>query len=348
MKSYLDLVSDVLENGEFVGNRTGIRTKMVVGRHFTHDMRSGFPLLTSKKINPQTIFVELEGFIKGITDKRWYQEHKCYIWDEWCNPQILTKYDLTDARSVIIQLIKENSVNPSLSPKMIIEINKLTELLEDLNTISSNDYSPAIIDIARKLAQLYETDLGPIYGYQWRNFGKQYRLEQIGESEYSYNAFNGIDQLKILVDRMKTNPLDRRMIVSAWNPIEIEANTMALPPCHWAFEVHSNGTEFDLIWHQRSVDVFLGLPYNIASYAMLMKLLEKETGLTARYLNGFLGNTHIYENHMEQVKLQLSREVYKLPTLKLPDDVNIFTWESNQWELINYQHHPFIKAPVAV
>lgn len=340
MKSYLDLVSDVLKNGELVGNRTGIRTQMVIGRHFSHDMRTGFPLLTSKKINPQTIFVELEGFIKGITDKRWYQERKCYIWDEWCNPQVIKEiYDkFMDPYDQLNFLIKRNEANPSLSPKMI-------HLLESLDKESNRNLS---FDDVRKAIQLYETDLGPIYGYQWRLFGKQYKIEQTDKNEYSYNASNGIDQLKILVDRMKTNPLDRRMIVSAWNPVEIEANTMALPPCHWAFEVHSNGTEFDLIWHQRSVDVFLGLPYNIASYGMLMKLLEKETGLTARYLNGFLANTHIYENHMDQINLQLSREPYELPKLKLPDDVNIFTWESNQWELINYQHHPFIKAPVAV
>jgi len=340
MKTYLDLVSDVLKNGELVGNRTGIRTKMVVGRHFVHDMRTGFPLLTSKKINPQTIFTELEGFIKGITDKKWYQERKCYIWDEWCNPQAINVIygHSMDADVQLDILLKRQKENPSLSPKMVP---MLTQLCNNHRSVSF------AIDV-NKAIQLYETDLGPIYGYQWRSFGKQYKVDKNNDTEYSYNAFDGIDQLKNLVDRMKTNPLDRRMIVSAWNPIEIEANTMALPPCHWAFEVHSNGTEFDLIWHQRSVDVFLGLPYNIASYGMLMKLLEKETGLTARYLNGFLANTHIYENHMDQINIQLSREPYELPTLKLPDDVNIFTWESHQWELINYQHHPFIKAPVAV
>lgn len=340
MKAYLDLVSDVLKNGELVGNRTGIRTQMVVGRHFVHDMRNGFPLLTSKKINPQTIFVELEGFIKGITDKRWYQERKCYIWDEWCNPQIIeSEYNCIMSPDAQLQyLINKQEANPSLSSKMI-------PLLESLDKESHRNLT---YDEVRKAIQLYETDLGPIYGYQWRSFGKQYGITKVTDANYRYDGVNGIDQLANLVNMMKKNPLDRRMIVSAWNPNEIDANTMALPPCHWAFEVHSNGTEFDLIWHQRSVDVFLGLPYNIASYGMLMKLLEKETGLTARYLNGFLANTHIYENHMDQINLQLSREIYKLPKLKLPDDVNIFTWESNQWELINYQHHPFIKAPVAV
>lgn len=340
MKSYLELVENILQYGELVGNRTGIRTKMVVGRHFTHDMRVGFPLITTKKLNPQTIFVELEGFIKGITDKRWYQERKCFIWDEWCNPQIICKIygHLMNPDDQLDLLMKRQEANPSLSPKMV----------PILDQLCNNHRNASFAVDVHKAIQLYETDLGEIYGNQWRSFGKQYTPNKVGTNTYTYDGFNGIDQLKNLVDRMKTNPLDRRMIVTAWNPVAIEANTMALPPCHWAFEVHSNGTEFDLIWHQRSVDVFLGLPFNIASYAMLMKLLERETGLTARYLNGFLGNTHIYENHMDQVNLQLSREPYELPTLKLPDDVNIFTWESNQWELINYQHHPFIKASVAV
>lgn len=340
MKQYLELVENILQHGELVGNRTGIRTKMVVGRHFTHDMRVGFPLITTKKLNPHTIFVELEGFIKGITDKRWYQERKCYIWDEWCNPQIISKIygHLMNPDDQLDLLLKRQEANPSLSPKMVTILDQLC----------NNQRSVSFAVDVHKAIQLYENDLGDIYGKQWRSFGKQYSIDKVNNTLYAYDGFNGIDQLKILVDRMKTNPLDRRMIVSAWNPIAIENNTMALPPCHWAFEVHSNGTEFDLIWHQRSVDVFLGLPFNIASYGMLMKLLEKETGLTARYLNGFLANTHIYENHMDQVNLQLSREPYELPTLKLPDDVNIFTWESNQWELINYQHHAFIKAPVAV
>jgi thymidylate synthase len=294
-------------------------------------MRDGFPLITTKKINPQTIFVELEGFIKGITDKRWYQERKCYIWDEWCNPQRIKDYFIADPYIAFTQVIKKHFDNPSISTKFINQLNKLIDeqyYYERVQHIKWTPNTKTIYD----LIQLYECDLGEIYGKQWRSFGND----------------EGIDQLYDLVNTMKNNPLDRRMIVSAWNPTAIKANTMALPPCHWAFEVHSNGTEFDLIWHQRSVDVFLGLPFNIASYAMLMKLLEKETGLVARHLNGFLGNTHIYENHMEQINLQLSREPYALPTLKLPDDVNIFNWESHQWELINYQHHPFIKAPVAV
>lgn len=333
MKQYIELVSDVLKNGEFVDNRTGIRTKMVIGRHFMHDMRNGFPILTTKKINPQTIFVELEGFIKGITDKRWYQERKCYIWDEWCNPQIINDiYGQLDSEARFNLLLNRQAENPSLSPKMVPVLNKLN------NNINSATLQNAI--------QLYENDLGAIYGSQWRAFGKPYTSD--ATTTFKHDEFNGIDQLKNLVDKMKKNPLDRRMIVTAWNPLAIDANIMALPPCHWAFEVHSNGTEFDLIWHQRSVDVFLGLPFNIASYAMLMKLLEKETGLIARYLNGFLGNTHIYENHMDQIQIQLSREPYELPTLKLPDDISIYKWEANQWELINYQHHQFIKAPVAI
>lgn len=340
MDSYIQLVDDVLNTGERIPNRTGIDACMTVGKHFTHDMRDGFPLLTTKKLNLHTIAVELEGFIKGITDKRWYQERKCYIWDEWCNPQVINDiygHSMSPDDQLDL-LIKRQETTPSLSPKMAPLLDKLQKLNRNISFA---------IDV-QKAIQLYETDLGPIYGYQWRSFAKQYKVNQIGNTEYSYDASSGIDQLKMLVDRMKTNPLDRRMLVSAWNPVEIDANTMALPPCHWAFEVHSNGNEFDLIWHQRSVDIFLGLPYNIASYALLMKLLESETGLIARKLHGFLGNAHIYSNHLDQIKLQRSREPYALPTLILPDDVNIFDWDATQWKLENYQHHPFIKGDVAV
>jgi len=185
-----------------------------------------------------------------------------------------------------------------------------------------------------------ERDLGPIYGWQWRNFGAEYEsfdMPPVGE---------GVDQLKIVVDRLKTNPQDRRMIVSAWNPVDLP--DMALPACHYGFQVTVIKDKLNLMWNQRSVDVALGLPFNIASYGLLLHLLAKQSGLKEGTLIGFLGDTHIYHNHVEGLREQLSREVMKLPTIKTNNFKSIFDWEYTDTEVIGYEHHPRIKFEVAV
>ena len=170
-----------------------------------------------------------------------------------------------------------------------------------------------------------DNELGPIYGKQWRNW-------------------NGIDQIKSLIEKIKTNPDSRRHIVSAWNVGELDQ--MTLPPCHYAFQCYvSNNRKLSLMWNQRSVDTFLGLPYNIASYGMLLLLLCKETGYEHGELIGSLGDVHLYSNHIEQAKLQLTREPYDLPTVKL-SNVDILNGEFD-YELINYKSHPKIKAPLS-
>jgi len=191
-----------------------------------------------------------------------------------------------------------------------------------------------------------ETDLGRVYGVQWRDWGGGYTNTSKSDSSYEYTYNPGIDQLKIAHDTLKKNPNDRRMIVMAWNPSDLQK--MALPPCHFGFQFTSDGEYVDLTFFMRSVDCFLGMPFNISSYALILELMAKTVGLKARQLTGMFVDTHIYENHMDQVNLLLSREPYALPRLILPDDTNIFTWEPTQWELQNYQHHAFIKAPVAV
>ena len=366
MQSYLNLLRDVMENGEMVGNRTGIRTKMVVGREFRHDMRTGFPLLTTKKINPNTVFTELEGFIKGITDKKWYQVRKCFIWDEWCNPQIIKKYNIDDTLTEskylikpITQLINKIIYEPSLSHKVMPSMHELLQFIGasiDGNILKFNDSMnnvdyKILKDKVIKLIQLYETDLGAIYGYQYSHFGAVYPpIHPKSAHCSSHQQINGINQLQNLIDTMKNNPLDRRMVVLAWNPVDIANDNMALPPCHWAFQVHSNGTDFDLIWSQRSVDSLLGLGFNASFYACLMLLLEKETGLKARTLIAHLGNVHIYENHFDQVNLQLSREPRNLPTITIPDEgwKSLFDWKYTDYVIDGYDPHPFIKAPVAI
>jgi len=181
----------------------------------------------------------------------------------------------------------------------------------------------------KKNYQLNENDLGYIYGFQWRNFNNE-----------------NYDQLKNIINTLKNNPNDRRMIVSAWNPLQFDQ--MALPPCHvmWGIDVVDN--KLNLWWTQRSVDIFLGLPYNIASYALLLKLLCKESNYNEGILTGFLVDVHLYENHTDQANLQLSRTCFKLPELNIINYTSIFNWEYTDLELKNYISHDSIKASIAV
>lgn len=166
--------------------------------------------------------------------------------------------------------------------------------------------------------------LGPIYGSQWRDW-------------------NGIDQIANLVESLKTNPNSRRHIVNAWNVGELDQ--MTLPPCHYGFQCYVDDGKLSLMWSQRSVDTFLGLPFNISSYALLLLLLCEETGLEPGILKGSLGDIHLYQNHVEAAKTQLKRESYKLPTMKV-SNVDILNGEFD-WELIDYKYHPRIKAPLS-
>lgn len=186
-----------------------------------------------------------------------------------------------------------------------------------------------------------ERDLGPIYGFQWRHFDAEYN-----GFEHDYSG-EGVDQLKNVVDTIKKNPNDRRMIVNAWNPKQL--NQMALPPCHYGFQVLIGGdNKLHLSWNQRSVDTPLGLPFNIASYGMLQHLLAEETGYKSGILTGNLGDTHIYVNQLEGVKEQLSRTPRKLPTIETKIPKGIFGWEHNQTKIKGYNPHDKISFPIAV
>ncbi len=195
-------------------------------------------------------------------------------------------------------------------------------------------------DEETKKKMMEERDLGPIYGWQWRNFGAGY------DSFDKKPIGNGIDQLKEIFEKIKKNPNDRRMIVSAWNPMNIK--DMALPPCHYCFQVTVIDNKLNLLWNQRSVDVALGLPFNIASYGLLLHLLAKETGLKEGRLVGFLADTHIYVNHIEGLKEQLKRNPFDLPKIKTENFSSIFEWKYENSKIENYEHHPRIKFEVAV
>ena len=197
-------------------------------------------------------------------------------------------------------------------------------------------------DDAAKAKMKNERDLGPIYGFQWRHFNAEYK-----NSDSDYTG-QGIDQLKKLTETLKTNPNDRRMIVSAWNPSKL--SEMALPPCHYCFQVTVINGKLNLLWNQRSVDTMLGLPFNIASYALLLHLLAKESRLREGKLVGFLADTHIYVNHVDGAKEQLSRDpsTYPLPTLQTENFTSIFDWKCDDSKILNYQSFPKIEFAIAV
>lgn len=277
MRQYLEIIQLILDQGQLVPNRTGVSAYTYPHIMFRHDMADGFPLLTTKKVAWKSVKVELEFFIKGLSDKRWLQERGCTIWDEWCNPK------------------------------------KIPELPTD----------------ERKTFQLQESDLGKIYGVQWRDFNSQ-----------------GADQLKTIVDQLKCNPNNRQLVCSAWNPCQLDE--MALPPCHVLWHVWVMGGKLHLCWFQRSVDTFLGLPFNIASYGVLLHLLCKETGFEPGILTGFLSNVHIYENHVDAVRTQLARSPNPLPSIKTENFSSIFDWTYEDTVLENYVSHAAIKAEIAV
>lgn len=290
MKSYLSIVHHILNHGTRKSNRTTTEALAVAGMMFEHDMATGFPLLTTKKVPFSLVASELEFFIKGFTDKKWLQDRKNRIWDEWAYPK-KAPYGHT----------------PEAQQRM-----------------------------------LEERDLGPIYGFQWRHFGAAYSSH---DADY---ANCGYDQLKKLVETLKTNPYDRRMLVSAWNPPMLAE--MALPPCHYAFQVTVIDGKLNLLWNQRSVDVMLGLPFNIASYGLLLHLLAKEAGLQEGKLVGFLADVHIYVNHVEGACEQLKRDPshYPLPQLVTEPFSSIFAWSAQDSIVMNYQSFPRIAFQIAV
>lgn len=190
-------------------------------------------------------------------------------------------------------------------------------------------------------------ELGPIYGKQWRGFGSYYKTEH-GNLKPSGVI---VDQLQDIITEAKRNPESRRLLVSAWNPLELDK--MALPPCHWAFELYISNGKLNLKWHQRSVDVFLGLPFNIASYALLAHILASILGLEPGLLIGDLSNVHIYSNHIDQVMEYLSRDTRELPSLVMPklndlDEITSYKFDLKSIFVEGYNPHPSIKAPMAV
>ena len=307
-KSYTDLLQDILNNGVQKKDRTGTGTISVFGRQIRHDMKEGFPLLTTKKMSWKTIVTELLWFLRGDTNIKYLVDNNCHIWDG-------------DAY--------KNYVN------------KRTEY--DDNFYEQSDFILKIKtddDFARKWG-----DLGPIYGKQWRKWQTYSAYQKIatyesGRGLYTYKENDEIDQIQNLINDLKGNPDSRRLMINAWNVGDIDQ--MVLPPCHYGFQVYTRELseqerinllhtkhgnkghhieagfnmldEYDiptraisLMFNMRSVDTFLGLPFNIASYGLLLEIISKEVNMVPDELIGNLGDVHLYSNHIEQAKEQIGR-----------------------------------------
>jgi thymidylate synthase len=226
---------------------------------------------------------------------------------------------------------------PLLTTKYVSFKCAKTELLWILNGFTDikylNDNGVKYWNADYKRSGRTDGTLGKIYGYQWRNF-------------------NGIDQILNLVKEIKSNPSSRRLLVSAWNPSDMD--DMALPPCHDSFQIYINNGNMDLLWRQRSVDIFLGLPYDIAMYGMLLEILAKSTGYRPNRIVGHFGDCHLYNNHIKQAYTQLDRIALPLPVLKIKkgiaiteDGKNLIMPELNDLKIENYEHHPAIKAELS-
>ena len=326
---YQTLLRDVLDMGTLKDDRTGTGTTSIFGRQIKHDMSDGFPLLTTKKMAIKTMMTELKWFLKGDTNIKYLVDNGCNIWNG-------------DAFKNYINKIREFGMEETSE--------------EFINRIKTDD------EFAKKWG-----DLGPIYGKQWRGwFGYDKEVNPVY-----------VDQIKNLIEQLKTNPDSRRLMVSAWNVGDL--GEMTLPPCHYGFQVYTRVLGLDeridymnngkiskssdyfhehldsmgipkrslsLMWSQRSVDTFLGLPFNIASYGMLLSLLSEEVGMIPGELIGNLGDVHLYSNHIVQAKTQLGREPKPhLPKLKIISS-DILNGEFD-YEILHYHSHPPIKAPIS-
>ena len=346
---YLKLLKDILDNGVNKDDRTGTGTRSVFGRQIRHNMQNGFPLLTTKRMPIKTIVTELKWFLKGDTNIKYLVDNNCNIW----NGDAYKKYQLMIFNAVDIDMLSQ------------------PEFIEKIKTDD---------EFAKKWG-----DLGPIYGKQWRRWVE----EDTYADGVSYMMYNGIDQIKNLIEQLKTDPDSRRLMVNAWNVGEL--NKMTLPPCHYGFQVYTRELSLEerttlfcikteqkdwkervqatieiqgeenlnkefvkyniptraisLMWNQRSVDTFLGLPFNIASYGLLLEIIAKEVNMVPDELIGNLGDVHLYTNHIDQAKEQLYRQPMRLPKLHV---ANVDTLNGEfEFDVLGYKHHETIKAPLS-
>lgn len=311
---YLDLLQKIMLEGHDKSDRTGVGTRSIFGAQMHFDLSEGFPIITTKHVPFGLIKSELLWFLRGDTNIKFLLEHKNHIWDEWAfkNWVSSTEYNGPDMTNFGLRQQTDELFNIKYQEQMNIFTEKILS-----DATFSKKYG----------------DLGNVYGAQWRR--------------WQTSRGDTIDQLGNVIEQIKTNPDSRRLIVSAWNPEDIP--NVALPPCHVLFQFYVNDNKLSLQLYQRSGDMFLGVPFNIASYSLLLNLVARETGLELGEFVHTLGDAHIYKNHFGQVNKQLSRNAYDSPTLWLnPLKHRVLDFEMKDIKLIDYNHHGTIKAPVAV
>lgn len=311
---YLQLIRDILEKGHEKSDRTGTGTKSLFGYQMRFNLAEGFPLLTTKKVPFGLIKSELLWFLRGDTNIRFLLEHNNHIWDEWAfkNWVESDEYHGPDMTNFGLRAQEDDNFNKVYQDEKKKFCQKIVEDQEFANKFGN---------------------LGDVYGAQWRHW-----QTRNGET---------IDQIKDVIETIKNNPDSRRMIVTAWNPEDVPLS--ALPPCHTLFQFYVNDGKLSCQLYQRSADVFLGVPFNIASYALLTHMIARETGLEVGEFVHTLGDAHIYLNHLDQVNEQLQRKPNDAPTLWLnPEKKNIMDFETEDIKVKNYHSHSAIKAPVAV
>jgi thymidylate synthase len=360
-KQYQALLKDILSYGVTKNDRTGTGTKSIFGYMIHHNMQNGFPLLTTKKVPFKTMATELMWFLKGDTNIKYLVDNNCHIWDGDAYQAYIKRYNKGEYVGKT-KLLENSKKNRTLTEPFTIE--------EFINKIKTDD------EFAKTWGEL-----GPIYGKQWRQWGGRnvvkYDLENVKSSEKvkvmdlirdggDYSKYdvkvtyqnNSIDQIANLIKNIKADPDSRRLMVSAWNVGEIDE--MVLPPCHYGFQCYTREGEdgkryISLSWNQRSVDVFLGLPFNIASYGLLLEMIAREVNMVPEHLIGHLGDTHLYLNHLEQAEQQLERIPRDLPIMKMSSGHNfraalkgnVDEIDLNDFMLVGYNPHPTIKAPLS-
>ena len=381
---YQALLEDILHWGVEKTDRTGTGTISVFGRQIRHNMKDGFPLLTTKKMAWKTMVTELLWFLRGDTNIKFLVDNGCHIWDG----DAYKNYGKKVIRDKdILNYLKSYSQDINGVPTI-----ELYSKDEFTNRIKTDD------EFAKKWGEL-----GPIYGKQWRDWNGKDEVnltnerDENGYLKFEKNHIAGVDQIQNLINELKTNPDSRRLMVNAWNVGDLEK--MILPPCHYGFQVYTRKlslkerysiAKYDwppdglhnvainrleqqniprraisLMWNQRSVDTFLGLPFNIASYGLLLEIIAKEVNMVPDELIGNLGDVHLYSNHIEQAKEQIERIPYELPTVKITQrnwymhesvkehlgektfNEKIMSYRPDCFELVGYESHPSIKAPLS-